>query len=371
MPRGGEAAGQAGDEADAHDAAPRGAGAAAARAPRPTPTAAHGDGRDAREHRREDEDPADSERVADRRRRRVVVERVAEEVEVVTDPQRAFERDEHGRGSPHHSHGRQRRRGRCAGRGTAGARRAGTSTIGADAHSAIQPTHAAAGSGCGVVRVDGVRGGGERQQHPECAAQRIQPIGCRGTWASMRAPSSSSGTAGTSARRAARPTSASPAGRPRARSSTTSTSGPRGRAPAGGEHRTRAARGWARQRTAPGTGARRRASAHRPPIPASRAFTIACARSTTWILVKMLETWLRTVLVAARAVGDLRVRAPARDEVEDLALARREVRERRRRRPGRPRRRSRPCAARSPGRTRRRRRPPRGSRAAARSAARP
>ena len=38
--------------------------------------------------------------------------------------------------------------------------------------------------------------------------------------------------------------------------------------------------------------------AHRPPMPASRAFTIACARSTTWILVKTLDTWLRTVLIA-------------------------------------------------------------------------
>ena len=32
------------------------------------------------------------------------------------------------------------------------------------------------------------------------------------------------------------------------------------------------------------------------PRPASRARTIACARSATWSLLKMFETWLRTVL---------------------------------------------------------------------------
>src|ERR1700760_2732788 len=32
-----------------------------------------------------------------------------------------------------------------------------------------------------------------------------------------------------------------------------------------------------------------------PPRPASRALTMAWARSVTWSLVKMLDTWLRTV----------------------------------------------------------------------------
>ena len=65
------------------------------------------------------------------------------------------------------------------------------------------------------------------------------------------------------------------------------------------------------------------------PNPAFRASTIACARFSTFSLAKMRVMWLRTVFspaVPSRA-AICGVVAPARDELEQVALARRELAE--------------------------------------------
>ena len=108
------------------------------------------------------------------------------------------------------------------------------------------------------------------------------------------------------------------------------------------------------------------------PSPASRARTIAWARSATWSLAKIdgdvVGDGLRR---RAQPVGDRGVGQPGREQVEDLALARRSARGRRlgRRRRGAVRKPSTRCA--TPGRRSPRRRRPTGSPARSRPARRP
>ena len=143
---------------------------------------------------------------------------------------------------------------------------------------------------------------GRRRRAPSHeVAHSNQPIAFRGSRATMSAPSGSSG----SRRHELSSWLPSPDGRPQAHrsrrqaavSATRAAGAPlprrRSRRDAdarqvGGE---RAALAW-RPSIATGVAFIRRA-----PIPASRALTIACARSTTWIFVKTLETWLRIVLI--------------------------------------------------------------------------
>ena len=65
-----------------------------------------------------------------------------------------------------------------------------------------------------------------------------------------------------------------------------------------------------------------------PPSPASRARTIAWLRSATSSLLRTFATWFRTVFGRdAEALPDLGVRAAGGDQLEDLELALRQLRE--------------------------------------------
>ena len=114
--------------------------------------------------------------IAERRHRacarRVVEERVALERRGPRRPRarRRARRARRRRGRTT-AHGRQRRDGSRPS-GNSSSATAGTSTIGADAHSPTQPTHDSAGSGVDEVRVDRVLGGGDRQQRCRAPPRR-------------------------------------------------------------------------------------------------------------------------------------------------------------------------------------------------------
>jgi hypothetical protein len=60
--------------------------------------------------------------------------------------------------------------------------------------------------------------------------------------------------------------------------------------------------------------------------PASRAWTIACERSTTCSLLKMFETWLRTVFwLSLNRRANRCVVLPLGDQLEHLTLAARQL----------------------------------------------